>query len=203
MLVISSLSSYCLVMGTTCMLILPDPHNLSLSRSYLESPPSNSSLMESPYSRLPEYIDAKPFDSVATIFLPSRHFLPIRAWQKHSYPVTEQAGYFTTIAHLLADPASFHKRRVLVRGTVTQPELHVDLTSLFIDFVFVLKDGTTSLIVFGQHDRTKGDIQIQLGRYVEVSGIFWEIRESHGSSLTNNLEALSVTFFPPLQPDET
>ena len=92
---------------------------------------------------------------------------------------------------------------VTVRGRVTRPELHVDETTLFINFVFELKDGDDMLVVFGQHDRTQGDIQIETDRTVEVVGIFWKERFAHNHRLKNNLEALCVTFFPPLTPDRT
>jgi hypothetical protein len=105
-----------------------------------------------------------------------------------------------SLMHLLEQRDMFHKKVIRLQGIISQPELHVDSTSLFIDFVFVLRDGSHSLIVFGKHDRTQGDIQIQMGRKVEVTGVFWKERLSQGIRLENNVEATSVEFFPALAP---
>jgi hypothetical protein len=102
--------------------------------------------------------------------------------------------------HLLEQRDTFHKKVIRLQGIISQPELHVDSTSLFIDFVFVLRDGPQSLIVFGKHDRTQGDIQIQMGRKVEVIGVFWKERLAQGIRLENNVEATSVKFSPALIP---
>lgn len=124
----------------------------------------------------------------------------------HSPPVNrsdERQPPLVTIDMLLAHSDFYHQKLIRCRGLITQPELHLDDTSLFIDFVFVLRDGLERVVVFGRHDRTQGDIQIQLDRMVEVTGLFWKTRESHGMQLTNNLEAISVKFFPDLYPDTT
>lgn len=115
----------------------------------------------------------------------------------------QEFGQPVTISTLLAQPTEYHMKVVAVRGRVTRPELHVDETTLFINFVFELKDGADTLVVFGQHDRTQGDIQIETDRTVEVVGIFWKERVAHDHRLENNVEALHVTFFPPLTPDRT
>lgn len=108
-----------------------------------------------------------------------------------------------SLQELLAAPGQFHLKTVVVRGIVTRPELHVDESRLFINYVFELREGASRLVVFGRHDRTQGDIQIVTGRMVEVTGIFWHERQAHGYRLRNNLEALTVTFYPPLTPDRT
>lgn len=108
-----------------------------------------------------------------------------------------------SLSTLLAHPIRYHKKLVLVRGLVTQPELHLDETQLVINFVFVLKDGSDHLIVFGKHDRTLGTIQIETDARVEVIGVFWKDRFAHNFHFHNNLEALRVTAYPPLTPDTT
>ena len=106
-----------------------------------------------------------------------------------------------TIAELLSDPTHYHRQTVKVRGKVTQPELHLDETRLFIDFVFVLKDGKDSLVVFGRHDQTQGNIQIVTDGQVEVTGRFWKDRTAHDYHFQNNVEAFTVRIFPSLNPD--
>jgi len=117
-------------------------------------------------------------------------------------PVGESAEP-VSLATLLAQPTRYHKKVVVVRGLVTQPELHLDETHLFINFVFVLKDGPDHLIVFGKHDRTLGNIQIETDAQVEVIGIFWKDRIAHNFHFHNNIEAFRVTAYPPLTPDTT
>lgn len=84
---------------------------------------------------------------------------------------------------------------------VTRLELHVDESTLFIDYVFWLKDGEQRVLVFGHHDRTTGDIQMVTGQMVEVHGLFWKERFANGYRLENNLEAQQVKFFPPVKAD--
>ncbi len=107
------------------------------------------------------------------------------------------------LAQLFDHPEQFHEETVRVRGTVSRLELHVDETQLFIDFVFELQKGGKTLVVYGRHDRTRGDIQLTTGRDVEVLGVFWHERYANGYRLKNNLEALTVMFYPPLTPDRT
>ena len=110
---------------------------------------------------------------------------------------------WVSLASLLDHPEQFHEEIVRVRGTVTRLELHVDETKLFIDFVFELQEGVRKLVVFGRHDRTRGDIQLTTGRDVEVLGVFWHERYANGYRLENNIEALTVMFYPSLTPDRT
>ncbi len=112
----------------------------------------------------------------------------------------DDPGELVSITQLLSNPNQYHKKIVKVRGTVTQPELHVDDSGLFIRFVFVLKGEEHTLIVFGHHDRTQGNIQIETNERVEVTGIFWKERIANGHQFQNNLEAMTVTRYPPLQP---
>ena len=105
------------------------------------------------------------------------------------------------IVDLLANPDMYHEQIIVVRGTVTRLELHIDESTLFINFVFWLKDGEHRILVFGQHDRTTGDIQMITGGRVEVRGLFWKDRFVNGYRLENNLEAHQVRFFPPINAD--
>lgn len=107
-----------------------------------------------------------------------------------------------TIPQLLQAPDQFHQKPIRIRGTVTRLELHLDDSKHFINFVFYLKTGSDRVLVFGRHDRTRGDIQMTTGRSVEVEGIFWKEREANGHRLLNNVEAHRVTFYPPLTPDQ-
>ena len=107
-----------------------------------------------------------------------------------------------TIPQLLQTPSRYHQKSIRIRGTVTRLELHLDDSKHFIDFVFYLKTGEDRVLVFGRHDRTRGDIQMTTGRTVEVEGIFWKEREANGHRLLNNVEAQRVTFYPPLTPDQ-
>ena len=107
-----------------------------------------------------------------------------------------------TIPKLLQTPSRYHQKRIRIRGTVTRLELHLDDSKHFINFVFYLKTGSDRVLVFGRHDRTRGDIQMTTGRTVEVEGIFWKEREANGYRQLNNVEAQRVTFYPPLTPDQ-
>jgi len=106
-----------------------------------------------------------------------------------------------SIARLLSHGSDYHQRLVAVRGVVTQPELHLDDSELFVNFVFRLADGDQSLVVFGRHDRTQGAPSISLDLSVEVIGVFWKDRELNASHVSNTIEALTVTPYPSLVPD--
>lgn len=106
-----------------------------------------------------------------------------------------------SIASLLNHAADYHQRLVAVRGHVTQPELHLDESELFINFVFRLADGDQSVVVFGRHDRTQGAPSISLDLSVEVIGVFWKERDLNSSQVTNTIEALSVAPYPSLIPE--
>ncbi len=108
-----------------------------------------------------------------------------------------------SLGTLLAEGETYHGQRILVRGVITQPELHLDESELFIDFVFRLSDGEHSLIVFGQHDRTLGPPVIVTDRSVEVMGIFWKTRNLNSTPLSNIVEAITVSPYPPSIPDRT
>jgi len=128
------------------------------------------------------------------------HFL----WQPSSRP---HPSTFTippeqvSIARLLSNGAAYHQRLVAVRGLVTQPELHLDDSELFINFVFRLAEGDQSVVVFGRHDRTQGAPSITMDLSVEVIGVFWKERELHESHIFNTIEALAVAPYPPLIPE--
>ncbi len=132
---------------------------------------------------------------------PSTRFL---IWQLSHWPLSST---FTTppepvsIVSLLNHAADYHQRLVAVRGHVTQPELHLDESELFINFVFRLADGDQSVVVFGRHDRTQGAPSISLNLSVEVIGVFWKERDLHSSQVTNTIEALSVSPYPSLIPE--
>lgn len=106
-----------------------------------------------------------------------------------------------SIATLLAHGADYHQQLVRVRGRITQPELHLDESQLFFDFVFRLADAGESLVVFGRHNRTQGAPPISLDRSVEVIGVFWKQRTMHDTQVTNTIEAFSVVPYPSLIPD--
>jgi hypothetical protein len=108
-----------------------------------------------------------------------------------------------SITKLLSNGAAYHQRLVAVRGIVTQPELHLDESELFINFVFRLADGNQSVVVFGRHDRTQGAPSISLDLSVEVIGVFWKERDLHESHIFNTIEALTVDPDPPLIPENT
>lgn len=106
-----------------------------------------------------------------------------------------------SIASLLSNGADYHQRLVAVRGLVTQPELHLDSSKLFVNFVFRLAEEEQSVVVFGRHDRTQGAPSISLDLSVEVIGVFWKERDLHGSHVTNTIEAITVTPYPSLIPE--
>ena len=118
-----------------------------------------------------------------------------------SKPVRNQ-GELISVPHLLQHTEDYHQKIIRLRGRVTRLELHLDKTNHFIDYVFFLKQEKQQVLVFGRHDRTKGDIQLTSDRMVEVQGLFWKERVANGHVLENNLEALDVWFYPPLRPDQ-
>ena len=138
-----------------------------------------------------------PHSNLLGLFPPSR--FSCISYQEIQQPPSLQAEQ-VSLHQLLDQRDRFHEKLISIQGMVSQPELHVDSSSLFIDFVFVLRDGSDSIIVYGKHDRTQGDIQIQMGRTVVVTGIFWKERLSQGIRLENNVEATSVEFSPGLTP---
>lgn len=106
-----------------------------------------------------------------------------------------------SITELLSHGTAYHQRLVVVRGVVTQPELHLDDSELFVNFVFRLADGDQSLVVFGRHNRTQGAPSISLDLSVEVVGVFWKDRKLNASHVSNTIEALTVSPYPSLVPD--
>lgn len=113
----------------------------------------------------------------------------------------EMPSTLVTITTLLTDPDRYHLHYVTVRGRITQPELHMDETELFLDFVFVLENKDRRLMVFGRFDRTLGNNPIATDAMVEVTGLFWKERMSGLHRLRNNLEACHISPYPPLIPD--
>jgi len=126
-------------------------------------------------------------------------------WQPSS---PSNSSPFTTppeqvsIASLLLHGKDYHQRLVTVRGLVTQPELHLDESELFINFVFRLADGEQSVVVFGRHDRTQGAPSITLNLSVEVTGVFWKKRDLNESHIFNTIEAFEVVPYPSLIPEK-
>ncbi len=108
-----------------------------------------------------------------------------------------------SIATLLEFPKRYHQKIITVRGTIAQPEMHLDDTQLFFHFVFLLTEGEQSLVVFGRHDRTQGGSAIAMGNTVQVSGLFWKDRQAHDYHFENNLEAITVSPYPSLTPHRT
>jgi hypothetical protein len=108
-----------------------------------------------------------------------------------------------SIADLLGENQAFHQQLVSVRGLITPPELHLDESELYLDFVFRLSQGTHSIIVYGRHDRTQGAPAISMNQTVEVIGTFWKEQKRNGSLIVNALEAISVTPYPSSIPGST
>ena len=108
-----------------------------------------------------------------------------------------------SITDLLTDSQAYHQKFVSVRGLIKQPELHLDETELYLDFVFRLSQGTHSLVVYGRHDRTLGAPSIIMNQSVEVIGTFWKEQDRKGLAIFNALEALSVTPYPSSIPGST
>jgi hypothetical protein len=138
--------------------------------------------------------------------------LPIKdlhPWTSSGNHPTLRLETFTTppqpvsITDLLTNSQAFHQKFVSVRGHIIQPELHLDETELYLDFVFRLSQGTHSLVVYGRHDRTQGAPPIIINRSVEVIGTFWKEKKRKGLTIFNALEAFSVTPYPPSIPEST
>lgn len=108
-----------------------------------------------------------------------------------------------SIADLLSNSQAYHQQFVSVRGRILQPELHLDETELYLDFVFRLSQGTRSLVVYGRHDRTTGGPPIIINRSVEVIGTFWKEQNRKGLAIFNVLEAVTVTPYPSSIPGST
>ena len=125
---------------------------------------------------------------------------------QHPFPkaaTTIPSPQQVTIADLLKYSPDYHQHIVAVHGLITQPELHLDETQLYLDFVFRLSQGTHSLIVYGRHDRTVGPPAIRMDQSVEVIGTFFKEKNMEGSVLHNVLEAVSVMPYPPSTPEST
>jgi len=108
-----------------------------------------------------------------------------------------------SITDLLTNSQNYHQQLVTVRGLITQPELHLDETELYLDFVFRLSQGKHSIVVYGRHDRTRSAPSIIFNHTVEVIGIFWKEQDRNGSLIFNVLEAISVTPYPSPIPGNT
>ncbi len=108
-----------------------------------------------------------------------------------------------SIPDLLRNSQDYHQQLVSVRGLITQPELHLDETELYLDFVFRLSQGNHFIVVYGRHDRTRSAPSIINNHSVEVIGTFWQEQDRKGSLLFNVLEAFSVTPHPSAIPGNT
>ena len=155
------------------------------------------------------FIEQKPiFDSSISHANPleNRQSLAAQEVQPDLLPTTPEPtldqGSLVSISEVLSHPRDYHLMIIRLRGIVTRLELHLDDTRHFIDFVFFLAEGEQRLLVFGRHDRTKGDIQLTSDRMVEVQGLFWQERFANGHRFENNLEGQDIRFYPPLLPDQ-
>ena len=108
-----------------------------------------------------------------------------------------------SILDLLGHSQNYDQQLVSIRGLITQPELHLDETELYFNFVFRLEQGTDSIIVYGRHDRTLGPPAIRMHQFVEVVGTFFKKEERSGSTIFNVLKAISVTPYPSSIPEST
>lgn len=108
-----------------------------------------------------------------------------------------------SITELIANSQDYDQQLVSVQGRVIQPELHLDETELYVDFVFRLTEGNDSIVVFGRHDRTQGALPIIVNHSVEVIGTFLKEETRNGFQISNILEALSVTPYPLSIPEST
>ena len=106
-----------------------------------------------------------------------------------------------SLSSLIDQADKYHRQLVKVHGVIKQPELHLDDTQLRLNFVFRLTRGTSSITVFGIFDRTQGPPPIALDNPVEVVGTFFKERELHDATVFYTLEAISVTLYPPMEPD--
>ncbi len=116
--------------------------------------------------------------------------------------ITTQAQEIA-LADLVKDPQSFHQQQISVRGQVTQLELHLDESELYLDFVFRLSQGPSSILVYGRHDRTQGAPAMSMNETVEVVGLFWKEQNRDGTSILNILEAITVAPYPSSIPSRT
>ncbi len=124
----------------------------------------------------------------------------LQFWQRETFSIPPQQ---ISIPDLLAQNEDYHKQLVSVRGHITQPELHLDETELYVDFVFRLAQGTHSIVVYGRHDRTLGAPPIIINHSVEVTGIFWREQERAGTTVFDVLEANTVVPYPSSIPGST
>ncbi len=108
-----------------------------------------------------------------------------------------------SIPELIQNGHQHHQHIISIRGEISQPELHLDTTELYLDFVFRLKQGTDSLVVYGRHDRTLGPPAIQMGSTVIVVGTFFKEQDRNGTLLLNVLEAIEVKPYPSSIPQST
>ncbi len=108
-----------------------------------------------------------------------------------------------SIPALLTQSGDYHQQLVSVRGQITQPELHLDETELYLDFVFRLTQGAHSIVVYGRHNRTLGAPAIIIHHSVEVTGIFWKEQDRAGTTVFNVLGATSVAPYPSSVPRST
>ncbi len=121
-------------------------------------------------------------------------------WQQKTLSARAQQ---LSIPDLLSQSKDYHKQLVSVRGQITQPELHLDETELYVDFVFRLAQGDHSIVVYGRHNRTLGAPPIMIHRSVEVTGIFWKEQERADTTVFSVLEATSVLPYPSSIPGST
>ena len=125
------------------------------------------------------------------------------------YPNQPRTVAFSTsprqvsIHELLTNARDYHEQLVSLRGMISQPELHLDDTELYLDFVFRLVDEMRFIIVYGRHDRTISAPAIRMNQQVEVIGWFFKEQERNGVLLENVLEAISVTSYPSSLPEST
>ncbi len=104
---------------------------------------------------------------------------------------------------VLENQQDYHQQLIAIHGIVKQPELHLDESELYIDFVFRLEHETHFIIVYGRHDRTLGPPAIRVNEFVEVIGTFFKEQDRDGSLIFNVLEALSVAPYPSSIPEST
>lgn len=138
--------------------------------------------------------------------------LPQKVPQQKPFALEQHIRHSTTfstqprevsISDLLRKNQDYHQQLVTVRGLITQPELHLDETELYLDFVFRLAQDKHSIVVYGRHDRTSSAPSIIVNHTVEVIGIFWKEQQRNGSLIFNVLKAISVTPYPSPIPENT
>ncbi len=124
----------------------------------------------------------------------------VQLWKRETFSTPAQQ---VSIPELLTQNGDYHKQLISVRGHITQPELHLDETELYVDFVLRLAQENHSIVVYGRHDRTLSAPPIIIHRSVEVTGIFWKEQERAGTIVFNVLEATTVVPYPPSVPGST